>query len=548
MDILEEMKYTKARRAYVRTGYNMNKVIVGTKPENVGLLHAHDGEAAEVGISLVDSDYLNESPGMAGVGLHVMLFLMTLVGLYGIVLLNIFLYMEWEEMDYPKHYKVHNRLGGGFFVNLSIWWGYAITAVWFELRQRSKFTIRRVGVVKMYLLYCLQYLGGALTWVILSYAVKLWLREYSLTIQVVVSWVMILPTGVAVYILAKIRIFETMTSWRPQFGVRPEGAPSRLKQFVESDEFNMFMMGTIILAGALVGCSTSETLAEDELFKTLQHLVLIIFIIECVVKLVADIPKPWLYFYDYWNIFDFSIVLVGVLGLIFPIGGSFVLVIRLFRLARVFKMFKQIQQLRIVVSTLFVVLPAIGWILLVMSLLLYVFGCMGAVLFGQNDPVFFGNLGKAMISVMPIMTKRWHEYFEIEFYGCKEYYPETAPNYVADCTKNTPQPFFSLMYFIPVIMLMSYIFCNLMIGMVIMLIQPATAEVKREDWEAAEAEEEGAGGDPGPEVKALLSRLETRKVLKQLVAEAKAYRQDVKRLRRMILYIRPKANQMQAMV
>jgi len=132
---------------------------------------------------------------------------------------------------------------------------------------------------------------------------------------------MLLPVGTIVYILSKIRIFETMTSWRSKFGTRPPGAPSRLKQFVESGEFNGFMMSTIILAGALVGCSTDPVLAEDELFLTLQHLVLIIFILEFIMKVTAEIPKPWLYFMDSWNLFDFTIVLVGVLGLVFPIGG-----------------------------------------------------------------------------------------------------------------------------------------------------------------------------------------------------------------------------------
>jgi len=36
----------------------------------------------------------------------------------------------------------------------------------------------------MWSLYILQYVGGAMAWVVLSYAVKLWLREYGLTIQV----------------------------------------------------------------------------------------------------------------------------------------------------------------------------------------------------------------------------------------------------------------------------------------------------------------------------------------------------------------------------
>merc|ERR1719247_761993 len=82
-DIMEEMKYTRTRREYVRNGYDMHKVVVGMKPEDAVSLHSRDGEAAELSINTVDSDYLNESPGMAGLGLSLMLIFLSLVGVYG---------------------------------------------------------------------------------------------------------------------------------------------------------------------------------------------------------------------------------------------------------------------------------------------------------------------------------------------------------------------------------------------------------------------------------------------------------------------------------
>ena len=69
----------------------------------------------------------------------------------------------------------------------------------------------------------------------------------------------------------------------------------------------------------------------------------------------------------------------------------------------------------------------------------------------------------------------------------------------------------AVIFFLVFILIMRYVFLNLIVGMVINMIEPAIAQVKREDWEAAEAEEEGAGGPPEPEVKALLARLATQR-------------------------------------
>ena len=59
-----------------------------------------------------------------------------------------------------------------------------------------------------------------------------------------------------------------------------------------------------------------------------------IFILEIVVKLVAEGNRPFQFFTDAWNVFDFLIVVVGLL----PFGGSAVTALRLVRLLRVLKL------------------------------------------------------------------------------------------------------------------------------------------------------------------------------------------------------------------
>jgi len=481
-------------------------------------------------------------------GLQMMLVLMTLVGLYFTVLILVFLYFEWEQFNKPEDFRTYNRVNGGLLCPMAIWFGYAFIAVYFEMHQRNKYMLRRVGIVKTWLFYILQYVGAAFIWVVFSYLVRLFLRQYSLTAQSLAALTMLLPTLIWAYIIAKLRIFESMSSWKPGFGTRPDDAPSRLKQFVESAEFNVFMMGTIVLAGALVGCSTDPLLRKDALIQCLEKMVLIIFIIEFFVKLAAEWPKPWLYFMDYWNIFDFVIVFVGVLNWILSLagvqfGGDFVMVIRLFRLARVFKVFKQIQQLRIVVSTLFIVLPGVGFVGLLAAFFMYIFACTTTYLYQDNDPKFFGHLYNSLISGFDVMTRRWSKYFFIEFYGCREQYKPFDQDL---CIHNSATPGWAILTFPIMIFVMGYIFTSLLIAMVIVQIEPAIAQVKREDWEEAEEEEPGSGGPMPDEVKDLLAKVATQKTLKQMQTESDEFRNDIQRLRRMILYIRPRHPQAMA--
>jgi len=98
--------------------------------------------------------------------------------------------------------------------------------------------------------------------------------------------------------------------------------------------------------------------------------VLIIFILEIVIKLIAAGRKPFDFFKDSWNVFDFLIVAVGLL----PIGGgSAVTALRLIRLLRVLKLVRALPKLRLLVMGLLQSMSSIAYIGLLLGMLFYLY-------------------------------------------------------------------------------------------------------------------------------------------------------------------------------
>ena len=108
-----------------------------------------------------------------------------------------------------------------------------------------------------------------------------------------------------------------------------------LAQVAQAKWFSNFIVGVILLAGFLVGLETYPSVVEGNkgLLHALDQIILWIFVVEVVIKMGAEGSKPWRYFRDPWNIFDFTIVAVCFL----PVESSFVAVLRLARILRVLK-------------------------------------------------------------------------------------------------------------------------------------------------------------------------------------------------------------------
>lgn len=163
---------------------------------------------------------------------------------------------------------------------------------------------------------------------------------------------------------------------------RPQGFIAHLRTFSESKEFNITIFAVILVAGVSVGIQTDPKLSNNTGLVILDNVILFIFVIEAIIKIVAQCPKPWRYFLDSWNIFDFVIVTIGIVDLIVDTGSENVIVVtRLFRLLRILKVVKFIPQLRIIVTTMFASLPSIGYISILLLLLFYIYGVLGVLLF-----------------------------------------------------------------------------------------------------------------------------------------------------------------------
>lgn len=125
---------------------------------------------------------------------------------------------------------------------------------------------------------------------------------------------------------------------------------ARLKQLVEANWFHRTIAAVILLAGVLAGLETSATLRERHgaWLYALDTLVPVVFIVEMVLKIGAHGRRPWLYFHDGWNVFDFAIVVLCCL----PMDSQFAAVLRLARGLRLLRLVTALPKLQLLVGAL----------------------------------------------------------------------------------------------------------------------------------------------------------------------------------------------------
>jgi len=175
-----------------------------------------------------------------------------------------------------------------------------------------------------------------------------------------------------------------------------------VNQIVASKLFHHFIVGVILLAGVVAGLETSPAMMERHgpILLGLDKFILGVFIIEALLKMAAHGRKPWRYFADGWNVFDFLIVVLCLL----PVGGPFAAVLRLTRALRLLRLVSALPKLQLLVGALLKSLSAMGYVSLLLALLFYMYAVAGIHLFGKTDPASFGSLGTALLTLFRIVT------------------------------------------------------------------------------------------------------------------------------------------------
>ena len=228
-------------------------------------------------------------------------------------------------------------------------------------------------------------------------------------------------------------------------------------RLVNGRYFNPLIIALIILNGIVIGAETSETLnaAYSDWFHLLNRLILGVFIIEAVLKITAVWPTPGRYFKDGWNLFDFSIVVLSLI----PATGELAMVARLLRLLRVVRLISAIPELRLIVSTLIRSLPSMGHVIMLMSIIFYIYGVMGYHLFHEHDPVHWDTLGLGLLTLFRIVTlEDWTDVM----YTAMEWHP------------------LAWIYFVSFVVLGTFVVVNLFIAVVLNNLDEAKQQALRE--------------------------------------------------------------------
>lgn len=141
-------------------------------------------------------------------------------------------------------------------------------------------------------------------------------------------------------------------------------------------------------------------LLEARIFSLTQALVVTVFIIEASLRLTARYPKPLSYFRDGWNCFDFAIIILSLM----PFTGGFSTVARLVRLLRITRLITKSTELRAIVSTLVRSIPSIFNILILLSILFFIYAIVGYHLFRNVDPQHWSSFPTSATTLFQIIT------------------------------------------------------------------------------------------------------------------------------------------------
>jgi voltage-gated sodium channel len=87
---------------------------------------------------------------------------------------------------------------------------------------------------------------------------------------------------------------------------------------------------------------------------------------------------------------------------------------RLARLLRVARLVSVSPDLRLIIETMLRSIPSMGHVAMLLGLLIYVYAILGYYMFHRQDPVHWGTLGQALLSVFQLLTlEGWVELQEV---------------------------------------------------------------------------------------------------------------------------------------
>ena len=221
----------------------------------------------------------------------------------------------------------------------------------------------------------------------------------------------------------------------------------RLQQLKDNRLFEFIVISVIILSALEIGLKTYD-LSETTLFvmSYLDISITLFFLVEILIRFFAE-PNKKQFFKSGWNVFDTLVVAISLI----PVDESnMALLARLVRVFRVLRLISVVSELRMLINSLIKALPQLGYVMLLMFIIFYIYAAIGSFLFEAINPELWGNVAISMLTLFRVMT--FEDWTDVMY--------ETMAVYS-----------FSWFYYLTFIFLSAFAFLNMVIGIVVNVIE-----------------------------------------------------------------------------
>jgi voltage-gated sodium channel len=236
-----------------------------------------------------------------------------------------------------------------------------------------------------------------------------------------------------------------------------EEIQEKFKWLTTNSYFEWFVISIILISALMIGATTYEVSPATSIgLEYLNTFITLFFLVEILIRFVGTTKKSK-FFNDPWNLFDTIIVSLSLV----PLENSEVVIIgRLLRVFRVLRLVSFIPELRMLVSALFKSIKKMVFVVLLMFIIFYIYAAIGSIFFENINPALWGNISISLLTLFRIST--FEDWTDI-MYETMEVHP------------------LSWIYYLTFIFLASFVFLNMMIGIVLDVLSKETEKFETSD-------------------------------------------------------------------
>jgi voltage-gated sodium channel len=233
-----------------------------------------------------------------------------------------------------------------------------------------------------------------------------------------------------------------------------ENIRNSLNRLKNNKIFELSVVAVIIISALEIGAKTFQ-LSDSAISVTsiLDVFITVFFLFEISIRFIADEDKKN-FFKKGWNVFDTLVVVISLI----PINDSeMALLARLVRVFRVLRMVSVVPELRVLINSLIKALPQLGYVILLMFIIFYIYAAIGSFIFNEINPKLWGDIAISMLTLFRIMT--FEDWTDIQ-YETMDVYP------------------MSWIFYLSFIFFTAFAFLNMVIGIVVNVMEEEHANMR----------------------------------------------------------------------